>query len=50
MHFFGRVFNHPHAVFTEEMLRPELQDMDIFADGMDNIVDHAEARRPNVFR
>jgi phosphoenolpyruvate carboxykinase (diphosphate) len=36
--FFGRVFNHPHAVFTEEMLRPELQDMEIFADGMDNIV------------
>lgn len=37
-HFFGRVFNHPHAVFTEEMLRPELQSMEIFADGMDNIV------------
>jgi hypothetical protein len=37
-YFFGRVFNHPHAVFTEAMLRPELQDMDIFADGMDNIV------------
>jgi hypothetical protein len=36
--FFGRVFNHPHAVFTDEMLRPELQDMEIFADGMDNIV------------
>jgi hypothetical protein len=36
--FFGRVFNHPHAVFTAEMLRPELQDMDIFADGMDNII------------
>jgi hypothetical protein len=36
--FFGRVFNHPHAVFTDEMLRPELQGMDIFADGMDNIV------------
>ena len=36
--FFGRVFNHPHAVFAGEMLRPELQDMDIFADGMDNIV------------
>jgi len=32
------VFNHPHAVFTEAMLKPELQDMDIFADGMDNIV------------
>ena len=36
--FFGRVFNHPHAVFTEEMLKPELQDLDIFADGVDNVV------------
>jgi hypothetical protein len=36
--FFGRVFNHPHAVFTPEMLKPELQSLDIFADGMDNIV------------
>jgi len=36
--FFGRVFNHPYAVFTDEMLRPELQDKDVFADGMDNIV------------
>ena len=36
--FFGRVFNHPHAVFTEDMLKPELQDQDIFVDGMDNIV------------
>ncbi len=36
--FFGRVFNHPHAVFTEAMLKPELQGKDIFADGMDNIL------------
>jgi hypothetical protein len=36
--FFGRVFNHPHAVFTDQMLRPESQDMDVFVDGMDNIV------------
>ena len=36
--FFGRVFNHPHAVFTPEMLKPELQDLEIFADGMDNIL------------
>jgi hypothetical protein len=36
--FFGRVFNHPHAVFTDEMLRPELQGMDNFVDGMDNVV------------
>ena len=37
-HFCGRVFNHPHAVFSEEMLRPEQQDPAVFADGMDNIV------------
>jgi hypothetical protein len=36
--FLGRVFNHPAAVFTNEMLRPELQDAAIFADGMENIV------------
>ena len=36
--FFGRVFNHPLAVFTDEMLRPEAQDMGVFADGMDNMV------------
>jgi hypothetical protein len=36
--FFGRVFNYPHAVFSEEILRPEKQDMAVFADGMDNIV------------
>jgi hypothetical protein len=36
--FFGRVFNHPHSVCTDEMLRPELQSMEIFVDGMDNIV------------
>ena len=36
--FFGRVFNHPHAVLTEEMLKPELQDMEVFVDGMNNII------------
>jgi hypothetical protein len=36
--FFSRIFHHPHAVFTEQMLRPELQDMDVFVDGMENIV------------
>ncbi|HWA25227.1 MAG TPA: hypothetical protein VG734_06080 [Lacunisphaera sp.] len=35
--FFGRVFTHPHSIFTAEMLRPELQDMGCFVDGMDNI-------------
>jgi len=36
--FFGRVFNHPHVVFTDEMLSPEKQSMEIFVGGMDNIV------------
>ncbi|HNQ73921.1 MAG TPA: hypothetical protein PKN95_10000 [Verrucomicrobiota bacterium] len=37
-YFFARVFNHPHTIFTEAMLKPELQDMDVFVDAMDNIV------------
>ena len=36
--FFGQMFNHPAALFTEEMLRPELQDLQIFVDGLDNII------------
>ena len=36
--FFGRVFNHPHVVLTGEMLRPELQGLETFVEGMDNIV------------
>ena len=36
--FFGRIFNHPHLVFSDKMLRPENQDWEIFVDGMDNIV------------
>jgi hypothetical protein len=36
--FLGRIFNHPHLVFTDKMLRPETQDPAVFADGMDNIV------------
>ncbi len=37
--FFGRVFNHPQSVFTDEMLRPEKQDLAVIVDGMDNIVE-----------
>ena len=35
--YFGRIFLHPDTVFTPEMLRPELQDADIFADSMRTI-------------
>ena len=37
--FFGRVFNHPHVVFDQRMLQPELQDLAIFAEGLDNIIE-----------
>ncbi len=37
--YFGRIFLHPHVVFTEQMLRPELQDMDTFVESMNTIVE-----------
>jgi hypothetical protein len=37
--YFGRVFDNPTAVFTEEILKPETQDPAVFADGVDNIVE-----------
>ena len=48
-HFFGRVFNYPHSVFTDEMLRPELQDTATFADGVDNIVTTARRVAEHYF-
>jgi hypothetical protein len=37
--YFGRVFDNPVAVFTEELLRPETQDKGVFADGVNNLVE-----------
>ena len=36
--YFGRIFLHPNVVFTPEMLRPELQDVGIFAESIATIV------------
>ncbi|VEG28838.1 hypothetical protein [Actinomyces howellii] len=36
--YFGRIFLHPDVIFTEEMLRPELQDPAVFAESVDVIV------------
>ena len=47
--YFGRVFNHPHVVFTDEMLRPETQDLGLFADGMDNMVSTHQRVAQNYF-
>ena len=35
----NRLFDEPLAVFNEQMLRPELQDMEQFVDGINNIVE-----------
>ena len=40
--YFGRVFDNPDKVLSEEILRPELQDQDAFAEGVMHI---AEAQR-----
>ncbi len=36
--FLGRIFNNPNIVFTPEMLRPELQDLDAFVEAIENIL------------
>lgn len=46
--FFGRVFDNPTAVFTEEILKPEIQDPAVFADGVDNIVE-AQQRMASAY-
>ncbi|MBI9104376.1 MAG: hypothetical protein JEY99_18310 [Spirochaetales bacterium] len=37
--FMGRLFDNPEVVFNEEMLKPELQNMEDFVDGINNIVE-----------
>lgn len=47
--FLGRIFETPDAVFPEEMLRPEKQDMDAFAAGVDAIVAAQKRVAENYF-
>lgn len=47
--FFGRVLSNPTSVFDEELLRPELQDVAVFADGMDNIVGAMKSAAAHYF-
>ncbi|MFU8780892.1 MAG: hypothetical protein ACNA71_07695 [Kiritimatiellia bacterium] len=37
--FLGRIFDSPELVFPPEMLQPELQDMNEYVDGINNIVE-----------
>ena len=47
--FGGRVFSNPTSVFTEEVLRPEKQDVEIFVDGIKNIVETQRTVALNYF-
>ncbi|MEO6147792.1 MAG: hypothetical protein ABIT70_12265, partial [Sulfuriferula sp.] len=38
-HFMGKIFDNPRAVFSEAILKPEVQDMSVFVDGIHNIVE-----------
>ncbi len=37
--FLGRIFDSPTLVFSSRLLQPETQDLNVFIDGIDNIVD-----------
>ena len=47
--FLGRLFETPDVVFTEEMLRPEKQGMELFAAGVDAIVEAQRRVALNYF-
>lgn len=48
--FFGRVFENPNVIFPEDMLKPELQSLDQFADGIMNIVEAQQKVAESYFR
>lgn len=35
----GKIFDNPYAVFTDEILQPERQNLEVFVDGINNIVE-----------
>mgnify|MGYP000981118844 CR=1 FL=1 len=47
--FFGRVFNNPETVLNEEMLKPELQDVDAFVEGMNTTLAAHKQAAENYF-
>jgi phosphoenolpyruvate carboxykinase (diphosphate) len=46
--FLGRIFETPHVVFPEEMLRPEKQNLELFVMGVDSIVE-AQRRVAGIY-
>ncbi|MGB5989828.1 MAG: hypothetical protein WBG43_08830 [Marinifilaceae bacterium] len=47
--YMNRIFDEPQAIFTENMLKPELQDLDAYADGVNNIIEAQEKVAKNYF-
>ena len=47
--YLGRIFETPDVVFTEEILRPEKQDMEVFVSGIDAIVEAQQRVAMNYF-
>ena len=47
--FLGRIFETPGSVFPSELLRPELQDLDLYAAGIDAIVETQQRVALNYF-
>jgi hypothetical protein len=47
--YLGRIFETPDAVFTEEILRPEQQGLELFVSGVDAIVDAQRRVALNYF-
>lgn len=48
--YLGRLFDNPEVVFDEDMLRPELQSMDEFVDGVKNIMEAQKKVAQNYIR
>lgn len=48
--YLGRVFSNPGSVFPEDMLKPELQDMESYVDGIHNIVEAQQRVAMNYFK
>ena len=47
--FLGRIFEMPSAVFPDELLRPEKQDIEVFVEGVDAIVEAQRTVALNYF-
>ncbi len=47
--YFGRIFENPNAVFSDELLKPEIQGLEIFADGVKNITEAHEKVAKSYF-